>query len=340
MKKIEEAHFKAMKALQKIKEKPSISEDVVKNIKKAHQDFLEKQEKREQETFPSQFFTSQELFLKEYAANAAIPSVSKRNKKKRMYTIGSIVIILFLAGIGLSMFRNRDIPTYDTITMTHDTWNEYLERNITREFILTYPTRIGRYDLTDFYKELFKRYFLGASIYPIHWNNINLLEKEAENYNFKEAARKLLQSEKCIEDYSMSINCHYDADRKWVTVNATEIFCPTIHCHKESSFFYSLEKQKVLEFDDIFLPEKQDKLIQLIQKRIIFDHRYSQIKLFNNNWKLKIRNYYMIKKDSIWCWQFDCTDEGLELPYMYYPLSVTIAEKGLTEYLSYTLPNK
>ena len=44
MGKIEKAHLEAMKALQRAKENPDISEDAIEDIKQAHREFMEKQD--------------------------------------------------------------------------------------------------------------------------------------------------------------------------------------------------------------------------------------------------------------------------------------------------------
>ena len=76
MGKIEKAHLEAMKALQRAKENPDISEEAVEDIKQAHREFMARQEKREQRTSPSTFSTIQERSKREYADN------SRQNMKK------------------------------------------------------------------------------------------------------------------------------------------------------------------------------------------------------------------------------------------------------------------
>ena len=259
MGKIEKAHLEAMKALQRAKENPDISEDAIEDIKQAHREFMEKQEKREQETASSRFSATQELPKRGYAAS----HTPKQGKGKWMWKAGGIVAVLLLVGVGYYLFTKQSTPVvYDTIWMKNDVWNEGLERSYRREFSMTYPTEVGKYDL-------FERYFSGSRLLS---NGKETLKEEAENLDFKEAARKIVQEEKFIEIYDMRIGCDYDADRGWLAVSATEIDCLTSHCYHESAFSYSLEKQKVLEFDDIFLPEKQDKLMKMIRERIIDNH--------------------------------------------------------------------
>ena len=339
MGKIEKAHLEAMKALQRAKENPDISEDAIEDIKQAHREFMEKQEKREQETASSRFSATQELSKRGYAANTSASHTPKQGKGKWMWKAGGIVAVLLLVGVGYYLFTKQSTPVvYDTIWMKNDVWNEGLERSYRREFSMTYPTEVGKYDLTGFYKELFERYFSGSRLLS---NGKETLKEEAENLDFKEAARKIVQEEKFIEIYDMRIGCDYDADRGWLAVNATEIDCLTSHCYHESAFFYSLEKQKVLEFDDIFLPEKQDKLMKMIRKRIMDNHRLDPGELSRRDWEPDIRKYDLIKEDSVWCWQFDCvTNPDIGLPYAYYPLRVTIPENGLTGYLAYPTPKE
>lgn len=337
MGKIEKAHLEAMKALERAKENPDISEEAVEDIKQAHREFMERQEKREQETASSTFSTTQERPKREYAANTSTPpNAPKQGKGKRMW-IGGIVIILLLAGIGYYLSTKQSTQVvYDTIIMRNDNWSEIKEREVSHYFSIKYPTKVGKYDLTGFYKELFERYFSGSRLLS---NGKEILKKEAENLDFKEAARKIVQEEDFIDDYSMEIHCDYDADRGWVAVSATEITCPTGHCYYSSSFFYSLEKLKVMEFNDIFLPEKQDKLMKMIRERIMDNHRLDPGELLRKDWEPDIRTYDLIKEDSVWCWQFDCvTNPDIGLPYAYYPLRVTIPEKGLTGYLAYPVP--
>ena len=335
MGKIEKAHLEAMKALQRAKENPDISEDAIEDIKQAHREFMEKQEKREQETASSRFSATQELPKRGYATS----HTPKQGKGKWMWKAGGIVAILLLAGIGYYLFTNRSVHVvYDRIWMKNDVWNEGLKRSYRREFSMTYPTEVGKYDLTGFYKELFERFLSKSRILN---NGEKVLKKEAEGLDFKEAARKIVQEEDFIDDYSMKISCDYDADRRWLAVSATEITCPTGHCYYNSSFFYSLEKQKVMEFDDIFLPEKQDKLMNMIRERIIDNHLPTPGELSRRDWEPDIRKYDLIKEDSVWCWQFDCvTNPDIGLPYAYYPLRVTIPEKGLTGYLAYPTPKE
>ncbi len=340
MGKFEKAHIEAMKALQQAKGSPKISENDIEDIKKAHREFMDKQEKREQEMASSQFSTTQERTERGYAANtSAHLNVPKRGKGKWMWKAGGIVAILLLAGIGYYLFTNRSVHVvYDRIWMKNDVWYEDLERSYRRNFSMTYPIEVGNYDLTGFYKELFERYFSGAQLLS---NGEKVLKEEEENFDFKGAARRIVQEENFADNYSMKISCDYDTDRGWLTVNATEITCPTAHCYYESAFFYSLEKQKVMGFDDIFLPEKQDKLMNLIRERIIDNHLPNPGELLQKGWKPDIRKYDLVKEDSVWCWQFDCvTDPDIGLPYSYYPLRVTITEKGLTEYLSYPTPKE
>ena len=337
MGKIEKAHLEAMKALERAKENPDISEEAVEDIKQAHREFMERQEKREQETAPSRFSATQERPKGKYAASTSAPHTPKQGKGKWMWKAGGIVAVLLLVGVGYYLFTKQSAPVvYDTIWMKNDVWNKGLERSYRREFSMTYPTEVGKYDLTGFYKELFERYFSGSRLLS---NGKEMLKKKAENLDFKEAARKIVQEEDFIDDYSMKIHCDYDADRGWVAVSATEITCPTGHCYYNSSFFYSLEKLKVMEFNDIFLPEKQDKLKKMIRERIIDDHLPTPGELLRKDWEPDIRKYDLIKEDSVWCWQFDCvTNPDIDLPYAYYPLRVTIPEKGLTGYLAYPVP--
>lgn len=60
MEKIDKAKLEAMKALERAKEEPKISKDVIEDIKQAHRDFLARQERLEQETASSTFTTAQE----------------------------------------------------------------------------------------------------------------------------------------------------------------------------------------------------------------------------------------------------------------------------------------
>ena len=79
MGKIEKAHLEAMKALQRAKENPDISEDAVEDIKQAHREFMEKQEKREQGTVSSQFSTTQERTERRYTEANRQPLKKKVN---------------------------------------------------------------------------------------------------------------------------------------------------------------------------------------------------------------------------------------------------------------------
>lgn len=329
MKKIEKASLEAMRALQKIKEQSDISEDVIEDIKKTHQKFIEKREKEETNGIQ----TTIEKPEKDYSTKSYTPNTSKQNKCKWIWTIGSIsiiIIVLFLSQIRHNVLNNRDVSTkYDTISISRVYWNKEIEKEISLDYYLIYPKQIGKYELTDFYNELLVRYF--------GWK-----EKKTENIDFNQIIRELLPQNGIVEDIyessSTEVICNYYADRKWLAVDATVIDCPTIHCIYESSFYYDLERQKILEWDDIFLPEKHDKLRKLIKER--FKHEIFNTKLSLKNFDIDIINFYLDQKDSIWYWNFACVDDERELGYAYYPITVTIAEKGLTEYLSYTLPNE
>ena len=98
--------------------------------------------------------------------------------------------------------------------------------------------------------------------------------------------------------------------------------------------------QKVVTFNDIFLPEKEEQLMKLIQERILSEPSLPE-ELTQENWKPVISQFDLVKEDSVWCWQIDClTEPDLELPRAYYPLRATIAEKSLAEYLSYPVPQE
>lgn len=332
MKEVEKANLDAMRTLQKIKEQANIPEDVIEDIKKTHQEFIKK---REKVNLHDEIQTPIEEYKRNYGAKSSTSNTFKRNKGKRILAIGGISIIvlfLFLTGIRYGMSPSHSTPTYyDTISMGRFYLNKDIKNKISFHYLLIYPTQIGDYDLTDFYNELLVRYFYGE-------------EKRNKNIDFEEIIQELLPEHEYIdevfENQSTEVICNYYKDRKWLSVDATIATCDTRHCVHESTFFYNLEKQKVLEFDDIFLPEKQDKLRKFIKERCAYELRYSNSGLSYKDFEIDIINYHLVKKDSIWCWSFDCMDKGRELAYVYYPINVTIAEKGLTEYLSYTLPDK
>lgn len=319
MGKIGKANAEAMKALQQAKEKPEVAEDVVENIKKTHQEFMGTSSDGSQDTLP--------------------PQSPKPYKRKLIWVIGSMAAIILLSGIGYTVHSNQHVSVvYDTIDMRNDFLvNRESKKISTRDFLLIYPTRVKDYDMTGFHKELFDRYLLESHFI----DDKKTLIEEANNLDFKEAARKIVQADEDYwDDYSMYIHCSYDETRGWLAVSALETTCPTIHCYFESAFFYSLEKQKALTFDDIFLPEKEEQLMELIQERILSKPSIPE-ELTRKSWKPVIIGYDLVKEDSVWCWQIDCrTEPDLELPRAYYPLRATIAEKSLAEYLSYPVPQE
>lgn len=337
MGKIGKAHVEAMKALQQAKEKPEIAEDVVENIKNTHQEFMGTPNESGQDTLPP--LSSEKHPQRRNATNASVPQSPQPYKRKLTWVLGSMAAIILLSGIGYTVHSNQHVSVvYDTIDMRNDFLiNRESKLISTRDFLLIYPTRVKDYDMTGFYKELFGRYLLESHLI----DDKKTLTEEANNLDFKEAARKIAQAdEDYLDDYNMYIHCSYDETRGWLSVSALETTCPTIYCYFESAFFYSLEKQKALTFDDIFLPEKEEQLMELIQERILSKPSMPE-ELTRKNWKPVIIGYDLVKEDSVWCWQIDCrTEPDLELPRTYYPLRATIAEKSLAEYLSYPVPQE
>ncbi|HIZ32492.1 MAG TPA: hypothetical protein H9814_02935 [Candidatus Bacteroides merdigallinarum] len=337
MGKIEKAQIEAMKALQQAKERAEIPEDVIENIKKTHQEFMKTPSGGSQDTLPPQSPASQGYPKRENIPNTSAPKSPKPYKRELIWVIGSMAAIILLSGIGYTVHSNQHVAViFDTIDMRNDflVGKEKISR---RDFYLTYPTKVKEYDLTPFYKKLFKDYFLESQILE----DKSILTTEAENLDFREAARKIIQSDEDYwDDYHMFIRCSYDEERGWLSVNAEEITCPSPRCYFISTFFYSLEKQKVLIFDDIFLPEKEEQLMKLIQERILSKPSMPE-KLTQEKWKPVISQFDLVKEDSVWCWQIDClTEPDLELPRAYYPIRTTIAEKSLAEYLSYPVPQE
>lgn len=337
MGKIEKAQIEAMKALQQAKERAEIPEDVIENIKKTHQEFMKTPSGGSQDTLPPQ--SSERHPRGKNATNTSVPQSPKPYKRKLIWVIGSMAAIIFLSGVGYTVHSNQHVSVvYDTIDIRND-FLIYRESKLisTRDFLLIYPTRVKDFDMTNFYKELFDRYLLESQLI----DDKKVLTEEANNLDFKEAARKIVQAdENNWEDYNMSILCSYDETRGWLSVRAWEITCPSSHCYFESTFFYNLEKQKVLTFNDIFLPEKEEQLMKLIQEKILSKPSMPE-ELTRESWKPVITGYDLVKEDSVWCWQIDCrTEPDLELPWAYYPLRTTIAEKDLAEYLSYPVPQE
>ena len=337
MGKIGKAHVEAMKALQQVKEKPEIAEDVVKNIKNTHQEFMGTPNESGQDTLPPQ--SSEKHPQRRNATNASVPQSPQPYKRKLTWVLGSMAAIILLSGIGYTVHSNQRVSVvYDSIDLRNDFLiSRESERVSCRDFMLVYPAQVKDYDLTGFYKELFDRYLLESHLI----DDKKTLTEEANNLDFKGAARKIVQADEDYWDnYHLGIRCRYDEDRGWLSVSALEITCPSSHCYFESTFFYSLEKQKVLTFNDIFLPEKEEQLMKLIQERILSEPSLPE-ELTQENWKPVISQFDLVKEDSVWCWQIDClTEPDLELPRAYYPLRATITEKSLAEYLSYPVPQE
>ena len=106
MGKIEKAHLEAMKALQRAKENPDISEETVEDIKQAHREFMERQEKLEQKATSSRFSMVQEQPKREYADDsrqrmkkANDTEFNKPTPKPNKVLKGILIICIF--GVGM-----------------------------------------------------------------------------------------------------------------------------------------------------------------------------------------------------------------------------------------------
>ena len=106
MGKIGKAHLEAMKALQRAKENPDISEEAVEDIKQAHREFMARQEKREQRTSPSTFSTIQERSKREYADNSRqdmkkVNDTEFNKSTPKSNKVLKTILIICIFGVGM-----------------------------------------------------------------------------------------------------------------------------------------------------------------------------------------------------------------------------------------------
>lgn len=344
---INKAYIEAMKALQNAKEGSEISEENVRAIKEAHRKFLEEQNKRnalektEESSSPASATSD--------VQSAYLLSESQRYKRKWITMGVCAICLLLLHVVGIYfLFQHKSnyicspkpvalIPgtlKFDTINLDRDVNTEWGGQKFQSIFFY-YPVQVGDYDLTLFHIELFQRFILNSRHFS---REEDLVAKQAKELDFKSALVKGLYLSDWDDSYSMSVKCSYDPYKGWIEAEQSEYTGGNFII--EQSFIYDLNKQKVISFDDIFPPEKQYGLKEFLRQRLIEEHpnarTYSNKTLKEmGRWDFSIEPLKRLKKDNVWYYEFTCHPD-LDLSRADMSLSITIAERGLANYLSYT----
>ena len=222
---------------------------------------------------------------------------------------------------------------FDTISLDRDVDTEWGGRKF-QSIFFSYPVQVGDYDLSLFHIELFQRFITNSRRFG---GEEDLITKQAKDLDFKSALIKGVYLIDWNDYYSMDVHCSYDSSKGWIEAEQQEYLGNIII---EESFIYDLNKQSVISFDDIFPPEKQYRLKKFLRQRLIEEHptvRTSSDKTLREmgQWDFSIGQLKRLKKDNVWYYEFTCRPD-LELPRATMSLRITIAERGLANYLSYT----
>lgn len=345
---INKAHIEAMKALQNAKNGSEISEENARAVKEAHHKFLEEQNKRNEPEKTEESSSPTSASATSDVQSAYLLSESQRYKRKWITMVVCAICLLLLHGVGIYfLFQHKSnyicspkpailMPgtlKFDTVNLDRDVNTEWGKQN-SQSIFFRYPVQIGDYDLSLFHIELFQRFILNSRHFS---GEEDLVAKQAKELDFKSALVKGLYLIDWDDSYSMSVECSYDPCKGWIEAEQSEHTGGNFII--EQSFIYDLNEQKALSFDDIFPPEQQYRLKDFLRQRLIEEYPY--VRTYSDktlsesgNWDFSLE-FKRRKKDNVWYYEFTCQPD-LELPRANMILPITIAERGLTNYLSYT----
>ena len=372
MAKIGKAHIEAMKALQDAKKPKSVSDDVVKDLKQEHQDFLDKQ-KRKQEIKDM----SKEDAPKKDAKEAASSKSVKENKIKVRPSVKRLVIVIafyvsfllvllllgillpenkpiryyangFYAWFGYQPFKdalafdsyplncimagdkkahdamgtNSNLIEFDTIFIQRDFNNTGSVSRLS--YRISYPIKICDYDLRKLHCIMYEKIFHSEC-------HLNVDFKEA----IKSDVNHKIDSD-VIEHDNLYVDSYYDESLKWLHFHIERdnggVYSPSTYITDD--YIYDMEKQCLLDYDDLFKTEKDKALHRFIRYEML--KQYTDVPDIheNINWDFRIIRFSRYFDDGVWYYKFDC-HPNLDLPSVYSVLPVKIPENELTDYLRY-----
>lgn len=374
MAKIGKAHIEAMKALQEAKKPMSVSDDVVKNLKQEHQDFLDRQmggkevEKEVSKGGTSKKEPKEATPFKSEKEDSSI-KVSQSVKRLIVVIASYAFFLLFLLLLGILFPENKSVRYYangfyawlgcqpfkdalafdsyplncimardkkthdvmgfdskdiefDTILIQKDFHNAGSVFHL--DYHINYPVKVCDYDL--------------RKLHHIMYEKICYTGREL-NLDFKEAIQhdvdNIIESE-VVEPDNLYVDSYYDKSLKWlhfhIERNHGGIYSPSNYTTED--YIFDMEKQCLLDYDDLFKTEKNKALHRFIRYELLKQYTDVSGMYGNTNWDFRIIKFSRYADDGVWYYAFDC-HTNLDLPLVHSILPVKIPEKELTEYLRY-----
>lgn len=373
MAKIGKAHIEAMKALQEAKKSMSVSDDVVKDLKQEHQDFLDRQKRGKEvekdvakKDIPKKDAKEATPFKSEKESSIKI----SQSVKRLIVVIASYVFfLLFLLLLGILFPENKslryyangfyawfgyqpfkDVLAFDSYPLNcivsgdkkfHDTMEgdsktiEFDTISIQRDFHnagsvfhldyhINYPVKLCDYDLRKLHHIMYENIFHTG-------RGLNLDFKEA----IQQDVNNIIDSE-VVEHDNLYVDSYYDESLKWlhfhIERNHGGIYSPSNYITED--YIYDMEKQCLLDYDDLFKTEKNKALHRFIRYELLKQYTDMSEMYGNTNWDFRIIQFSRYADDGVWYYEFNC-HTNLDLPLVHSILPVKIPENELTEYLRY-----